>query len=30
MLDFRILEYGSCDYHTMVDLRNEVLRNLLE
>lgn len=29
MLDFRILEYGSCDYHTMVDLRNEVLREPL-
>lgn len=29
MLDFRILEYGSCDYHTMVDLRNEVLRKPL-
>jgi predicted GNAT family N-acyltransferase len=29
MLDFRILEYGSCDYHTMVDLRSEVLRKPL-
>ncbi|PSL49713.1 putative GNAT family N-acyltransferase [Chitinophaga niastensis] len=29
MLDFRILEYGSCDYHTMLDLRNEVLRKPL-
>jgi predicted GNAT family N-acyltransferase len=29
MLDFRIIEYGSCDYHTMVDLRNEVLRKPL-
>ena len=29
MLDFRIIEYGSCDYHTMTDLRNEVLRKPL-
>ncbi|TWF45094.1 putative GNAT family N-acyltransferase [Chitinophaga polysaccharea] len=29
MLNFRILEYGSCDYHTMLDLRNEVLRKPL-
>lgn len=29
MLDFRIPEYGSCDYHAMVDLRNEVLRKPL-
>lgn len=29
MLDFRIIEYGSCDYHTMVDLRTEVLRKPL-
>lgn len=29
MLDFRILEYGSCDYHTMIDLRSEVLRKPL-
>jgi predicted GNAT family N-acyltransferase len=29
MLDFRILEYGSCDYHTMLELRSEVLRKPL-
>ena len=29
MLYFRIIEYGSCDYHTMVDLRSEVLRKPL-
>ncbi|MET3875611.1 GNAT family N-acetyltransferase [Chitinophaga sp. OAE865] len=29
MLDFRIIEYGSCDYHTMTDLRSEVLRKPL-
>lgn len=29
MLDFRIIEYGSCDYHTMIDLRSEVLREPL-
>ncbi|MCW3462812.1 GNAT family N-acetyltransferase [Chitinophaga nivalis] len=29
MLDFRIIEYGSCDYHTMLELRNEVLRKPL-
>ncbi|MFY0252683.1 GNAT family N-acetyltransferase [Chitinophaga sp. 30R24] len=29
MLEFRILEYGSCDYHAMVDLRSEVLRKPL-
>lgn len=29
MLDFRIIEYGSCDYHTMVALRDEVLRKPL-
>ncbi|NSL89014.1 GNAT family N-acetyltransferase [Chitinophaga solisilvae] len=29
MLDFRIIEYGSCDYHDMVALRDEVLRKPL-
>lgn len=29
MLDFRIIEYGSCDYHEMVKLRDEVLRKPL-
>ncbi|MBS0026273.1 GNAT family N-acetyltransferase [Chitinophaga sp. 22321] len=29
MLDFRIIEYGSCDYHDMVTLRDEVLRKPL-
>ena len=29
MLDFRIIEYGSCDYHDMDDLRSEVLRKPL-
>ncbi|WP_212001535.1 GNAT family N-acetyltransferase [Chitinophaga sp. HK235] len=29
MLDFRIIEYGSCDYQDMVALRDEVLRKPL-
>ncbi|CAL1521492.1 GNAT family N-acetyltransferase [Chitinophaga sp. MM2321] len=29
MLDFRIIEYGSCDYQNMISLRNEVLRKPL-
>lgn len=29
MLDFRIIEHGSCDYHDMVALRDEVLRKPL-
>ncbi|WP_291914271.1 GNAT family N-acetyltransferase [Chitinophaga sp. CB10] len=29
MLNFRIIEYGSCDYHDMVALRDEILRKPL-
>lgn len=29
MTGFRIIEYGSCDYHSMVELRNDVLRKPL-
>ncbi|WP_073081669.1 GNAT family N-acetyltransferase [Chitinophaga jiangningensis] len=29
MLNFRIIEYGSCDYHNMVALRDEILRKPL-
>ncbi|WP_291949135.1 GNAT family N-acetyltransferase [Chitinophaga sp.] len=29
MITFRILEYGSCDYHDMVALRDEILRKPL-